>query len=111
MEDTNKNEGQETVEQRLEKLEQENQTLKNSVAWNEKWVQKIINEKKVSDKALAATKEVSKDNKKLLEIYENEPEVAQKLLDDVFDGISIEEYKESIGIKKDTKDVWTLVKQ
>ena len=75
---------------------------------SEKGVQKLIKEKKDWENKLKAilhaVAEVSKDKKNLIDIYDNDPEVAKVLLDQYYDWISIEAYKSSIGYKEDLSD-------
>ena len=70
---------------------------------SEKGVQKIIKQQKEIIK-------VGKDPKRLVELYNEDPEVAKWILKSAFDGMDIEEYKEKAGLKKETTDqtAWTV---
>lgn len=71
---------------------------------SEKWVQKVIKERKLFERAYKELPKISQDDARLVEIYEEDPELAQRILEDHFDGVSIEEYKESIDYKEDYSD-------
>lgn len=64
---------------------------------SEAGIQKLIRAWKVKDMVLDAVGKVAADNTKLIDIFEENAEVWQKVLDLYYDGQSIEEYKESIG--------------
>lgn len=93
-EDTPKTYTQEEVEEMRKKLQSD----------SEKWVQKVINERKLFERAYKELPKISQDDARLVEIYEEDPELARKILEDHFDGQSIEEYKESIDYKEDYSD-------
>lgn len=63
----------------------------------EKGVQMLIEDKKKAEKILDAVGEVAKDQKSLITIAEQDPDVAQAILKKYYGGQSIEEYKASIG--------------
>lgn len=66
----------------------------------EKWVQKLIEEKKFLDKVLYAVGEVAGNPEKLIEISESDPEVANDILNKYYSWMTIEDYKEQVGYKE-----------
>lgn len=71
---------------------------------SEKWVQKVISEKKTFETALKESKVIAVSPERLVELYEENPNVAKLILDEFFNGQSIEEYKEDIEYKEDYSD-------
>lgn len=67
----------------------------------EHWIQKLVAEKKLAEQVLDAVAQVAENAENLVSIYDESPEVAQKLLDKYYGGKSIEEYKQSIWFKED----------
>ena len=53
---------------------------------------------------LSAVARVSKDSKNLVDIFETDPKTARIILDEYYDGKSIEDFKTSIGYKEDLSD-------
>jgi len=85
-----------------EQLEQAKQDALNKYkSDSEAGVQKLINEKKMAEQVLDAVGEVAQDASNLINIFDTNPEVAQKILDKYYWGKTIEEYKESISYKED----------
>ncbi len=65
-----------------EQLEQAKQDALNKYKSDqEAGVQKLINEKKMAEQVLDAVGEVAQDAKNLINIFDTNPEVAQKILD------------------------------
>lgn len=71
---------------------------------SDKWVQKIISEKKVYEQVLDEVWKVADDKKYLVELHESSPEVAAIILGKYYEWKSIEEYKEDIDYKEDYTD-------
>lgn len=67
----------------------------------EHWVQKLVAEKKLAEQVLDAVAQVAENAESLVSIYDESPEVAQKLLDRYYGGKSIEEYKQSIWFQEE----------
>lgn len=70
----------------------------------EKWVQKIIGQKKAYDEVFNHLDSISEDPTKLIKLYEEKPEVAKIILDKYYDGKSIESFKEDSWYKPDLTD-------
>lgn len=60
-----------------------------------KWVEKVLNRNAVLTQTLKLLPQVAEEPKKLISIYEENPEVAQVILENYYDGITIEEYAET----------------
>ena len=71
---------------------------------SEKWVQKLINEKKAYDEVFNHLSDISDNPSNLVKLYEEKPEVAKIILDKYYDWIDIEDFKENIDYKKDYTD-------
>jgi len=82
----------------LEQKEQEFEEFKKNT---NKGVEKMGRQKNIYEKALDNVVAVAQNPAKLVEIYESEPEVAQKMLDKFYEWITLEEYKEQYA--PDTK--------
>lgn len=67
----------------------------------EHWIQKLVAEKKLAEQVLDAVAQVAENAENLVSIYDESPEVAQKLLDKYYGGKSIEEYKQSIWFQEE----------
>ena len=85
---------QEEVEEMRKKLQSD----------SEKWVQKVIAEKKLYERAFKESGNIAQDDSRLVEIFNEDPKLAQVILDEYFNGQSIDEYKESIGYQEDLTD-------
>lgn len=93
-------EGQETFT--AEELEAKTQEALNKYKSDqEHWVQKLVAEKKLAEQVLDAVGKVAENAESLISIYDESPEVAQKLLDKYYGGKSIEEYKQSIWFQEE----------
>lgn len=93
-------EGQETFT--AEELEAKTQEALNKYKSDqEQWVQKLVAEKKLAEQVLDAVWKVAENAESLVSIYDESPEVAQKLLDKYYGGKSIEEYKQSIWFQEE----------
>ena len=77
---------------------------------SEKWVQKLISEKKVRDRAIQSIKKIVDDKEHLVKLYDSDEEVAKIILEDIYDWKSIEDFKESIWYKEDYTDPETIEK-
>ena len=85
--------------------EEEVEAMKKELQSNsDKWVQKVIWEKKLYEKAYQELPKISADDTRLVDISQDDPVLAKKILDDHFDGMTIEEYKDSIDYKEDYSD-------
>ena len=94
-------EGQEKTTFTAEELEAAKQEALNKYKSDqEKWIQKIIEEKKFAEKVLDAVWLVAQDQNNLIEIYDENPDVAEEILNKYYGWKSIDEYKESIGFQE-----------
>ena len=71
---------------------------------SDKWVQKIISEKKVYEKAFDEMSKIADDSERLVELYEEDPTTADIILKKYFWDESIEEYKERIWYTENYAD-------
>lgn len=71
---------------------------------HEKWVQKVIWEKKAYQEAISIIPKLMDDKEKLISIHEENPEVAQIILDKIYEWQSIEEFKDAIWYQEDYSD-------
>lgn len=71
---------------------------------SEKGVQKVIGERKRYEKAYKELPKIANDDTRLVDLFEEDPELANQILADHFDGQSIQEYKDSIDYKEDYSD-------
>jgi len=71
---------------------------------SEKWVQKVISEKKNFETALSEVSKVADDEKYLVELHNENPDVAKIILDQYYAWQDIETYKESISYEVDMQD-------
>lgn len=85
-------------------LEEVEAMRKEMTSNSEKWVQKVISEKKTFERALKESWLVANDPTRLVELYEEDPKAAQIILDEFFNWQSIDEYKEDIEYKEDYTD-------
>jgi len=85
-------------------LEEVEAMKKEMMGNSEKWVQKVISEKKTFEKALKESWKVWANPSHLIDLFEEDPKVAQIILDEFFDWKSIEEYKEDIEYTEDYAD-------
>lgn len=65
------------------------------------WLEKLVNEKKIADQVLDAVGKVADNAESLISIYDESPEVAQKILDRYYGGKTIEEYKAKINYQEE----------
>lgn len=93
-EDTPKTYTEEEVEEMRKKLQSD----------SEKWVQKVINERKLYEKAFEEVGNIAEDDKRLVDIYEENPELWKLILTKYFNGQTIDEYKDSISFTEDYSD-------
>lgn len=85
-------------------LEEVEAMKKEMMGNSEKWVQKVISEKKTFEKALKESWKVWANPSHLIDLYEEDPKVAQIILDEFFNWKTIEEYKEDIEYEEDYAD-------
>lgn len=71
---------------------------------SEKWVQKVISEKKLYETAFKESKKIVDNPSYLVDLYDDKPEVAQAILDNFYDWQSIDKYKQSIDYQEDLSD-------
>lgn len=74
------------------------------------WVQNLLKEKKTLEKMFDEIAKVWADNKYLVELYESDSKVAEKILDKYFNGMSIDEYKADIWYTQDLQNPEQLKK-
>ena len=85
-------------------LEEVEAMKKEMMGNSEKWVQKVISEKKNFEAALKESGKVAENPERLVELFEENPKVAQIILDEFYNWESIDEYKERIDYKEDYSD-------
>ena len=84
---------------------EEVEAIKKELSWNhEKWVQKLISEKKAFDEVFQHLGEVSDNPEALIALYEDKPDVAKIILDKYYDGKDIETFKKESNYKPDLTD-------
>lgn len=71
---------------------------------SEKWVQKLISEKKAYDEAFNYLGMIADEPEKLVSLYDEKPEVAKIILAKYYDWQNIEEFKEDIWYKVNPND-------
>jgi len=71
----------------------------------EQWVQKLTSKTKLQEKILTNVWLVAKDWTKLISLYNEDESVANEMLKMYYDGMTIEEYKESIGYKTSQEEM------
>jgi hypothetical protein len=86
------------------KIAQANEEYKNLKSNTERWAQQILEEKKLAEKSLKALADINGDNAKLVELYDNDPKLGDYLLKSVFNGASIDEFREGGTQAKPTED-------
>lgn len=69
------------------------------------WIEKLQAETKLKDGIIAGVGKVAQNAESLVDIFEWDSAVGQAILDNYYDGKSIEEYKESIGYKETTEQL------
>ena len=73
---------------------------------SEKWVQKLISEKKVLQEMIDYLPKISENPEVLLQINEENPAVAKAILDKYYDWINIEDFAENLNIEQwDKKNI------
>lgn len=85
-------------------VEEVNDIKKKMQSDSEKGVQKLISNTKAYESAMWYIPTLVEDKAKLVEIYEEKPEVAKIILDKVYGGQSIESFKEAIWYEEDITD-------
>lgn len=70
----------------------------------EEWVQKVVNEKKLVENAMQELKNIATDNTHLINLYDSNPDVANYILNNYYNWIDIETFKEEIWYKEDLTD-------
>ena len=71
---------------------------------SEKWVQKVIWERKLHEQVIDSVWKVADDKNELINIYEENPEVAAIILEKYYEWQSIEDFKTSIDYQEDLTD-------
>lgn len=82
---------QEEIAAKITQANEEYKTLKSNT---ERGAQQILEEKKLAEKSLKAIADINGDNEKLVELYDNDPKLGEYLLKTVFNGSSIDEFRE-----------------
>jgi len=112
MEDTeNKVEGENLNEPKSYTKEELDAKLKEMQSNSDKGVQKILWEKRAYEQVFDHLSDVSDEPSKLIDLYEDKPEVAQIILNKYYEGKSIEEFKEEIEYEPDYTDPIQIQKQ
>ena len=78
--------------------------LKKQISESEKGVQKVISEKKTFERAIKEIGKVAENNAYLVELHAKSPETAKIILDEYYDGESIDAFKARIGYQEDLTD-------
>lgn len=71
---------------------------------SEKWVQKLISEKKTFENVIDEVWKIADDKSRLVDLYEDNEEVANIILDKYYNWMSLSEYKDEIWYKIDEND-------
>lgn len=71
---------------------------------SEKWVQKLIQEKKIYEQAMDETAKVADNQEYLVELHDKNPAVAKILLDKYYQWMDIETFKNRIWYEEDLSD-------
>ena len=91
---------------------EEVETIKKEMQSNsEKGVQKILNEQKAYKKAMSSLWDISEDQNKLIDLFSENEEAGQIILDTYYNWQSIEDFKESIDYKVDKNSPEQIRKQ
>lgn len=85
-------------------LEEVEAMKKEMNANNEKGVQKILNKNKKFERAFSELSKISDNEKRLVEIHDEDPELAKIILDQYFEWEDIEAYKSRIDYVEDYSD-------
>jgi hypothetical protein len=83
-----------SAEELQAKIDEANTKFADLKSNSDRGVQKVIEEKKLSEKALKAIADINGDNAKLVELYETDEKLGKYLLQNVFNGASIEDFRE-----------------
>lgn len=70
----------------------------------DKWVQNLLSKQKTYEAVIDAVAQISNDPKTLVTLSQTNPEVAKIILDKYYNGSSIEQYAEDMGIQIDLND-------
>ena len=81
------------------KIEEANTKFKDLQSNSDRGVQKVIAEKKLSEKALKSIKQIDGDNDKFVELYNDDPELGEYILENVFDWASIDDFTSGSEVK------------
>ena len=84
----------------LEEVEE----MKKSFFDKDEWVQTLLKKSKLSEEALNQVWKVADNKEHLIDLYEDNPDVAKIILDKYYEWQSIEEFKTSIKYKVDATD-------
>ena len=98
---TDQEEVQEEPEQTVEELKA---LLKKQQSDSERGVQKLLVEKKFTETVISESKKVAKNQNYLFELYDKDPKVAQKIIDEYYEGQTIDEIKVELGYAVDYND-------
>lgn len=85
-------------------LEEVEAMKKELLSNSERWVQKVISKQKLYEKALEEVNSIADDWKRLVEIYDENPDLANIILGKFFDWEDIEAYKSRINYAEDYTD-------
>ena len=86
------------------KIAAANESYKNLESNADRGAQKVLDDKKLAERALTAIAEIDGDNEKFVELYNNDPKLGDYLLKTVFKGASIDDFKK--GGTKSPKPEW-----
>lgn len=91
-------------------LEEVEELKKQMQSNSEKWVQKLISEKKAYDEVFNYLSSVAENPEILVSLYDEKPEVAKIILAKYYDWQNIDEFKKSINYKVNPTDPKELEK-
>jgi len=94
----------ETTEDRVYSAEEVEAIKKKMQSDTEKWVQKLISKNKEYEKVLENVWKVAENSNYLIDLYEQDENIAKIILDKYYQWIDIEQYKESIWFEVDLTD-------
>lgn len=86
---------QEELQAKIQEANTKYQELQSN---SDRWVQKVLDEKKLAEKSLKALGEINGDNDKFVELYNQDKKLGEYILKNVFNGASIEEFQAG-GVK------------
>lgn len=99
---------QEEFEAKVKEMQSNSEKGVQKLIWEKK---EILDQKEAYDEVFNYLTDVSENPEKLVDLYEEKPEVAQIILDKYYNSQSIEDFKEGIEYKADYTDPVQIQKQ